>query len=37
VALRERLGGSVTALTMGPPQAEAVLREAVARGCDRCH
>ena len=36
VALRERLGGSVTALTMGPPQAEAVLREAVARGCDRC-
>ncbi|HOX22426.1 MAG TPA: electron transfer flavoprotein subunit beta, partial [Elusimicrobiales bacterium] len=27
-------GSKVTALTMGPPQAEAVLREAVARGCD---
>lgn len=34
VALRERLGGLVTALCMGPPQAEAALREAVARGCD---
>jgi len=34
VALRERLGGSVTALTMGPPQAEAAVREAIARGCD---
>lgn len=27
-------GAKVTALTMGPPQADAVLREAVARGCD---
>jgi len=35
VALRERVGGLVTALSMGPPQAEAALREAVARGCDR--
>jgi len=35
VALRERLGGRVTALSMGPPQAEQALREAVARGCDR--
>jgi electron transfer flavoprotein beta subunit len=35
VALRERLGGLVSALSMGPPQAEAALREAVARGCDR--
>ena len=34
VALRERLGGAVTALCMGPPQAEAALREAIARGCD---
>lgn len=34
VSLRERLGGTVTALSMGPPQAEAALREAVARGCD---
>ena len=35
VALRERRGGLVTALCMGPPQAEAAVREAVARGCDR--
>jgi len=34
VALRERLGGVVTALSMGPPQAEAAVREAIARGCD---
>jgi electron transfer flavoprotein beta subunit len=35
VALRERLGGLVSALCMGPPQAEAAVREAVARGADR--
>jgi len=35
VSLRERLGGAVTALSMGPPQAEAAVREAIARGCDR--
>ncbi len=34
VTLRERLGGPVTALSMGPPQAEAAAREAIARGCD---
>ena len=34
VQLRQRLGGRVTALTMGPPQAEDVVREAIARGCD---
>ena len=28
------MGGTVTALTMGPPQAEAVLREAIACGAD---
>jgi electron transfer flavoprotein beta subunit len=32
--LRERCGGRVTAMTMGPPQAAAVLREALACGCD---
>lgn len=32
--LREEAGGTVTALTMGPPQAERVLREAMAMGCD---
>ncbi|MFO7958667.1 MAG: electron transfer flavoprotein subunit beta/FixA family protein [Candidatus Brocadiia bacterium] len=35
VRLRESVGGTVTALSMGPPQAEAALREAVARGADR--
>ena len=32
--LKERVGGSVTALTMGPPQADAVLREAISLGVD---
>ena len=32
--LRERHGGTVTVLTMGPPQAEKELRDAVAMGCD---
>jgi electron transfer flavoprotein beta subunit len=31
---RDELGGTVTVLTMGPPQAEAVLREAVSMGVD---
>jgi electron transfer flavoprotein beta subunit len=30
--LRDKLGGTVTALTMGPPQADAALREAIAMG-----
>ena len=35
IRLKERLGGGkVTALTMGPPQAEAALREAIAMGVD---
>jgi len=34
VRIREELGGSVTALSMGPLGAEAALREAVARGAD---
>lgn len=33
--LKERLGGGVTVLSMGPPQAEMVLREALAMGADR--
>jgi len=32
--LREQHGGSVMVLTMGPPQAEQALREALAMGCD---
>lgn len=36
VRLKERLGGDskVIVVTMGPPQAESALREAVSRGCD---
>jgi electron transfer flavoprotein beta subunit len=34
-ALRARQGGTVTAVTMGPQQAEAVLREALCMGADR--
>ncbi len=34
VAIKEKMGGTVTVLTMGPPQAEAVLREAIACGAD---
>ncbi|MEK7721856.1 MAG: electron transfer flavoprotein subunit beta/FixA family protein [Elusimicrobiota bacterium] len=34
VRLRERCGGRVTVLTMGPPQAENALREAISLGCD---
>jgi len=30
--LRDSMGGTVTALTMGPPQAESALREAIAMG-----
>lgn len=30
LSLRDRIGGTVTVITMGPPQAEAVLR---GRGC----
>ena len=33
--LRAELGGSIAALTMGPPSAEAVLRECLALGADR--
>ena len=33
--LRDRFGGQVTALSMGPPKAINELREAVAMGCDQ--
>jgi electron transfer flavoprotein beta subunit len=32
--LKELYGGSITAITMGPPSAMRALREAVAMGCD---
>ncbi len=35
VRLKERYGGEITAISMGPPQAESSLREALAMGCDR--
>ncbi len=34
IRLRERFGGKVMVLTMGPPQAEAALRDAVSMGAD---
>ena len=33
--MREAHGGTVTVISMGPPQAENELREALAMGCDR--
>ena len=32
--LRESVGGTVTVVCMGPPQADVALREALAMGCD---
>src|ERR1041384_4078430 len=39
VRIKERLGGAtISVLTMGRPQAEDALRDAIARGCDdACH
>jgi electron transfer flavoprotein beta subunit len=34
IRLKEAHGGRTTVLTMGPPQAEEALKEAVAMGCD---
>jgi electron transfer flavoprotein beta subunit len=34
VRIKEALGGEVTVVTMGPPQAEAVLRQAISCGAD---
>ncbi len=34
IRIKEETGGKVTALTMGPPQAETALREAVSMGVD---
>lgn len=35
--LKEQCGATVTVLTMGPPQAEKVLREALAMGADEAY
>jgi electron transfer flavoprotein beta subunit len=37
VQLREKHGGSVEVISMGPRKAEAAIREALAMGCDRGH
>jgi electron transfer flavoprotein beta subunit len=34
ILLKEAHGGHTTAITMGPPQAEEAVKEAVAMGCD---
>ena len=34
--VRDEYGGTVTAITMGPPDASEVLREALFRGVDEC-
>ncbi|MDP3791146.1 MAG: electron transfer flavoprotein subunit beta/FixA family protein [Candidatus Omnitrophota bacterium] len=34
IRLKERFGGKITVITMGPPQAETALREAISLGCD---
>ncbi|MDD4858644.1 MAG: electron transfer flavoprotein subunit beta/FixA family protein [Dehalococcoidales bacterium] len=35
VRLKERFGGEVTVITMGPPQAAEMLREAISLGADK--
>lgn len=32
--IRDNIGGRVTVITMGPPQAESALRDAISMGCD---
>jgi len=34
VRLKERFGGKISVITMGPPQAEGALREAISMGAD---
>jgi len=34
VRIKERCGGKVTVISMGPPQAEEMLREAISQGAD---
>lgn len=37
IQLKERYGAEVCAITMGPPQAEAVLKKALSLGCDEAY
>ncbi|MCI1930285.1 MAG: electron transfer flavoprotein subunit beta/FixA family protein [Clostridia bacterium] len=34
LSIKEQIGGTVTVISMGPPQADVALREALAMGCD---
>ena len=34
IELKEKYGGKITVITMGPPSADKALKEAVAMGCD---
>ena len=34
LTIREQVGGTVTVVSMGPPQGDVALREALAMGCD---
>ncbi|MFC2033913.1 electron transfer flavoprotein subunit beta/FixA family protein [Chloroflexota bacterium] len=35
IRIKEKLGGKVTTVSMGPPQAEEMLREAISNGADK--
>lgn len=35
VRIKEKMGGEITVITMGPPQAVEALRDAISRGCTR--
>jgi len=35
ILIKERFGGTVTAITVGPPEAEATLRRVLAKGADK--
>ena len=37
LTIKEQLGGTVTVVSMGPPQADVALREALAMGCDEAY
>lgn len=34
IRLKELVGGTITVISMGPPQAQKAIREAIAMGCD---
>lgn len=37
IQLKEKYGATVVAISMGPPQAEDVLKKALALGCDEAY